>query len=51
MVVDCPTKERYYILCIIDENGTITEATSQLLLQNVWKFYDLLSSLTSDQDP
>ena len=35
MVVDCLTKERYYIPCTINKNGTTTEATAQLLLQNV----------------
>ena len=51
MVVDCLTKERHYIPCTTDENGTTTEATAQLLLQNVWKLHDLPSSLTSDRGP
>lgn len=29
--VDCLTKKGHYILCTIDKNGTITEATAQLL--------------------
>ena len=49
MVVDCLTKKRHYIPCTTDESGTITEATAQLLLQNVWKFHSFLSSLTSDK--
>ncbi len=51
MVVDCLTKERHYILYTTDENGTTTEATAQLLLQNVWKLHGLPSSLTSDRGP
>ena len=51
MVVDCLTKERHYIPCTTDENGTTTKATAQLLLQNIWKLHSLLSSLTSDKGP
>ena len=32
MVVDCLTKERYYIPFTTDENDTTMEATAQLLL-------------------
>ena len=35
ILIDCLTKKRYYIPCITDKNGTITEATAQLLFQNV----------------
>ena len=49
MIVDCLTKERHYIPCTIDENSTTIKATAQLLLQNVWKLHDLLSSLTLDR--
>ena len=51
MVVDCLTKERHYIPCTTDENGTITEVTAQLFLQNVWKLHGLPSSFTSDRGP
>ena len=51
IVVDRLTKERHYILGTTDENGTIIEATAQLLLQNVWKLHGLLLSLTSDRGP
>ena len=51
MVVDRLTKERHYIPCTTDENGTTTEATAQLLLQNVWKLHGLPLSLTSDRGP
>ena len=44
------TKERQYIPCTTDENGTTTEATAYLLLNNIWKFHGLPLSLTSDQD-
>ena len=51
MVVDYLTKERYYIPCSTDENGTTTEATAQLLLQNVLKLHGLPPSLISDRGP
>ena len=51
IVVDRLTKERHYISYTTDENGITTEATAQLLLQNVWKLHGLLSSLTSDRGP
>ncbi len=51
IVVDRLTKERHYISCTTDVNGTTTEATAQLLLQNVWKLHGLPSSLTSDRGP
>ena len=51
MVVDCLTKEKHYIPCTTNENGITTEATAQLLLQNVWKLHGLPLSLTSDRGP
>ena len=45
------TKERHYIPCTTDENGTTAEATAYLLLNNVWKLHGLPSSLTSDRGP
>ncbi len=51
MVVDCLTKERYYILYNIDENNITTEAITQLFFQDMWKLYSLPSSITSDRGP
>ena len=51
MVVDRLTKERHYIPCTTDENGTTAEATAYLLLNNVWKLHGLPLSLTSDRGP
>ena len=51
IVVDRLTKERHYIPCTINKNGSTTEATAQLLFQNVWKLHSLLLSLTSDRGP
>ncbi len=45
------TKERHYILCTIDKNGTTAEAIAYLLLNNIWKLYGLPLSLTSDRSP
>lgn len=35
MIVDCLIKKRYYILYIINKNGTTTKTIAQFLLQNV----------------
>lgn len=35
MVIDGLTKEKYYILYIVDENDTITEVTVYLLFNNI----------------
>ncbi len=51
MVIDQLTKERHYIPCTTDENGTIAEVTAYLLLNNVWELHCLPLSLTSNQGP
>ncbi len=45
MIIDQLTKERYYISCTIDKNGTTAEITTYLLLNNIWKLHSLLLSL------
>lgn len=35
----------------MDENGTIIEVTTQLLLWNIWNLHSLLLSLTSNRGP
>ncbi len=49
IVIDRLTKERYYIPCTTDDNGTTAEAIVYLLLNNVWKLHDFLLSLTLDR--
>ncbi len=49
MVIDRLTKERHYIPCITDENGTTAEVTAYLFLNNVRKLHGLPLSLTSDR--
>ena len=51
MVIDQLTKKKHYIPCTTDKNGTTAETTAYLLLNNVWKLFGLLLSLTSDQGP
>ena len=41
MLIDRLTKEKHYILCIINKNGSIAEITTYLLSNNVWKLYSL----------
>ena len=51
MLIDRLTKEKYYIPCTTNKNGTTAKATTYLLLNNVWKLHGLPLSLTSDRGP
>ena len=51
MVVDRLSKERHYIPCTTEEHGTTSEATAKLLINNVWKYHGLPSSIVSDRGP
>lgn len=51
IIVDYLTEKKDYISFITEKNGTITEATTQLLLQNIWKLHGLLLSLIRDKGP
>lgn len=49
VVVDRLSKERHYIPCTDKDNGTSAENTAQLLLENVWKYHGLPTSIVSDR--
>ena len=49
MVVDWLLKERHYILCTKDNNGTNAEATAAMFFRHVWRYHGLPISLTSDR--
>ena len=51
MVVDRLSKEKHYIPCTEDNNGTSAEATAGLFLQYVWCYHGLPISLTSHRGP
>ena len=51
MVVDRLAKERVYIPCSDQNEGTNAEATAKMLLHNVWRRHGLPSSVVSDQGP
>lgn len=48
IVIDQLIKENHYILYIMDKNGKTVEATTYLLLKNIWKFYGFPLSFTLD---
>lgn len=48
MIIDLLTKEKHYFLYTINKNGITIEAIVYLLLNNIWKFYNLPISLTLD---
>lgn len=45
IIVDCLTKEKYYILSTTDDNSTSTEATIKLLLNHIKNFIASLCHL------
>ena len=49
--IDRCTKERYYILCTADEEGTFAENTAYMLLKEVFRLYGLFASIISDRGP
>ena len=51
MVVDRLSKEKHYIPCTKDNNGTNAEATAGLFLRHVWCYHGFPISLTFDRGP
>ncbi len=49
VVVDRLSKERHYIIYIDKDNGTSTENTAKILIEHVWKYYRLPTSVISDR--
>jgi len=45
------SKERHYIPCITDDEGTTAEKTAEMLIQWVYRTHDLPSSIVSDRGP
>ena len=50
-VVDRLSKERHHIPCRATENGTTAEQTAQLLLESVWRYHGLPTTIVSDRGP
>ena len=48
MVVNQLAKEQVYIPCLDKDERTNAEATTKLLLHNIWQKHGLLSSVVSD---
>jgi hypothetical protein len=44
------TKERHYVPCHWGDDGTSVEETVSIMLWNVYRLHDLLSSIVSDRD-
>ena len=51
MVVDQLSKERHYIPCTEENNGTSAKATAAMFLRYVWCYHGLPISLTSNRGP
>ncbi len=49
VVVDRLSKERHYIIYIDKDNGTAIENTVKILMEHVWNYHGLPTSVISDQ--
>jgi len=49
VVVDRLSKERHYIACTDKNNGTSAENTAKMLMEHVWKYHGLPTSIISDR--
>ena len=49
--VDRLTKERHYIPCFAGDEGTSAEATTDMLVREVFRLHGLPASIISDRDP
>ena len=50
-VMDRLSKERHYLACTSDDNGTTTEETLKMLIYWVYQLHGMLASITSDCGP
>jgi len=51
IVIDKLTRERHYIACIAINKGIFAKATTNILLHNVFKYYDLSILIISNREP
>ena len=51
IVIDKLTRERHYIACIAINKGIFAKATTNILLHNVFKYYDLSILIISNRGP
>ena len=51
IIVDKFTRERHYELCKIIDDDTSTETTTEILIQKMFRYHDLSTSITSDRRP
>ncbi len=50
MIINRLNKMHHYIFCTTNENETTTEKTTKLLIQHVWKLYELFTTMIFDRD-
>ncbi len=50
MIICCLFKERHYVLCHWEDNDISIEETVWIMLWNVYRLHDLLSSIVSNRD-
>ncbi len=50
IVINKLTRERHYIACTIIDKSTFVEATTNIVLHNVFKYYDLSILIISNRE-
>ena len=50
IIVDKLTRERHYELCKIIDDGTSTEATTKILIREVFRYHDLFTLIISNRE-
>jgi hypothetical protein len=50
MIMNWLTKMHHYISCVAEEDETIIEKTTRLLINHVWKLHELSNTIISDRE-
>ena len=50
IIVDKFTRERHYKFCRIIDDNISTETTTEILIQEVFRYHDLFTSITSNKE-
>ena len=51
IIIDKFIRERHYEFCRVTDDGTSTEATTEILIREMFRYHDLSTSITSNRGP
>ena len=51
VVIDRLIKERHYVSCTINDEGTFVKSTVEMLIKKVFRIYELSALIMSDRGP